>query len=485
MQPVDTSLSGETATDRVLCVDIDGSLIASDLILESLLVLMRSQPWAVAKLPVWLLKGRAHMKSQLARLATPDVATLPYRKAVLSYLHEQRDQNRRLVLASAADESLARAIADHLGLFDDVIASDGTSNLKGVAKLKAIEDQFGQGGFDYLGDSWADLPIWKAAGWAIVVQPNQRLLRAIKAHQPNPLVLEPATGGFRPWLKMLRVHQWAKNLLIFVPLIAAHLIGDLHLVFAAVMGFFAFSFGASSVYIVNDLMDLPADRLHPTKRRRPLASSRISIGVGLITFPILLLASLAIGASLPAEFLQLLILYLISSSAYTFYFKKKLLVDVLCLAGLYTLRILAGGAATGIEISRWLMAFSMFFFLSLAFVKRFSEILTSTGDRKERIAGRGYRAADLDIIRTGGVTAGFVAVLVLCLYLNDPSSVQLYRHSRRLWLLCPLILYWLLRIWFLADRDQMHADPMVFALTDLRSVLCGVICAAIVIAAMA
>jgi 4-hydroxybenzoate polyprenyltransferase/phosphoserine phosphatase len=467
------------ALARVLCVDLDGSLIASDLLYESFLGLLRTKPWDALRIPVWLLSGRAHLKRRLAERAVTDVGTLPYRDQVIDYLRQQRQQDRRLVLATAADERLARAVAEHLGLFDDVIASDGKSNLKGRAKLRAIEARYGKGGFDYIGNGWEDLPIWESAGEAVIVRSGQKLLRELRSRRPRALVFEPAGSGLVPWLRMLRVHQWAKNLLVFVPLIGSHRLREWPLLLATMVAFLAFSFGASAIYIVNDLIDLPSDRTHPHKRLRPLASGRIPIPVGLTTSLLLLGASIALGALLRSQFLGLLLLYLASSTCYTFLLKRKLLVDVLCLAGLYTLRILAGGAAIGVEITVWLMAFSIFLFLSLAFVKRYSELAETGGDR----SNRGYRSEDLDLIRVVGPACGCVAALVLCLYLNDPLSASLYHHPKRLWLLCPLVLYWITRLWFLAQRGQMHSDPVVFAITDWRSLAAGLIGGAIIIAA--
>ncbi len=282
---------------------------------------------------------------------------------------------------------------------------------------------------------------------------------------------------------MLRIHQWAKNLLLFVPLIASHRVTEGVLFMALVVAFLAFSLGASAIYVINDLFDLTSDRLHFRKRYRPLASGRIPIPAGMASCALLFGASIALGMLLPLPFLGLLVLYLATSTAYTFVFKRKLMVDVLCLAGLYTLRILAGGAAVGVEISFWLLVFSMFLFLSLAFVKRYSELAALSREHGGYLSGRGYQQVDLEMIRSVGPASGYLAVLVLCLYLHDPASATLYRHPRVLWLLCPTVLYWITRIWFLAQRGQMHSDPVVFALTDARSLATGFLGAAIVVAA--
>jgi 4-hydroxybenzoate polyprenyltransferase len=480
LEPIETRAS---AGPRVLCVDIDGTLIASDLLFESLLGLARRRPWELALVPVWLASGRAHLKRQLANRGAIDVATLPYNEDVVAYLRRCRAQGRRLALATAADERLARAVAGHVGLFDAIIASDGTANLKGRAKLRAIEERCGQGGFDYLGNGWEDLPIWESAGDAAVVRPSRGLLKELQSRRPAAHVFARTGGQFATWLQMLRVHQWAKNLLLFVPLIAAHRLLEWPLLLGLLLAFVSFSLGASAIYILNDLIDLPSDRLHPRKRLRPLASGRASIPAGLAVAPICFGLSIAFAACLPWPFLGVLLLYLAVSTAYSFVLKKKLIVDVLCLAGLYTLRILAGGAAVGVPISFWLLVFSMFLFLSLAFVKRYSELESVSREQGGALSGRNYQQVDLEMVRSVGPASGYLAVLVLCLYLNDPASATLYRHPKVLWLLCPTVLHWITRIWFLAQRGQMHSDPLVFALTDKRSLITGAVGGAIVAAA--
>jgi 4-hydroxybenzoate polyprenyltransferase/phosphoserine phosphatase len=486
--PLTVNRTGQDETEtnavhRVICVDLNGCLIASDLLYESLMCLLRTRTRDAVRIPVWLLKGRAHLERQLAERAAPNFATLPYRSDVVAYLRKLRDGSCRLVLATAADELLARPVAEHLGLFDDIIASDGKSSLKGRAKLLAIEARYGDCGFDYVGNSSEDLPIWESAREAVIVRPGKKLLKALHARQPPAHVFVRTEGGPATWLRMLRVHQWAKNLLVFVPLLAAHRLTALPLVLASLIAFAAFSLGASAVYVVNDLIDLTSDRVHARKRSRPLASGRIPIPVGMATLPLLVCAAIALGALLPLPFLGVLLVYLATSMAYTFILKRKLLVDVLCLAGLYTLRILGGGAAIGVEITPWLMAFSMFLFLSLAFVKRFAELAEPSRETIGYLPGRGYRQADLDMIRSVGPASGYIATLVLCLYVNDPSCASQYRNPKLLWLLCPLVLYWITRIWFLAQRGQMHSDPIVFALNDWRSVVVALVGAAIVVTA--
>ncbi|WP_099092055.1 UbiA family prenyltransferase [Paludisphaera borealis] len=463
-----------TTTERSLplCVDLDGTLIATDLLWESTFTLIRTRPMEAALMPIWLLKGRANLKARIGERVGVDARLLPYRAEVVDYLRGERARGRWLVLATAADRRLAEAVAEHLDVFDEVVASDDGRNLKGREKLAALQARFGAGGFDYLGDSRADLPIWEAANKALIVRTDRSIERRAAAVCSPSLIFDGAGGGPKALVKALRPHQWAKNVLVFVALIAAHQVFHLGPLLKCGMAFLAFSFTASAVYILNDLLDLESDRRHPRKRRRPFASGAASIpaGVGLIVA--LLGAATAAAAFLPPSFIGLLILYLALTTAYSVYLKRKLMVDVLCLAGLYTLRILAGGAAASIVISPWLMAFSMFFFLSLAFAKRYTELTAAEGSL-EKIPGRGYWPMDLELIRSVGPTSGYLCVLVFCLYLNSPDVRTHYGRPEVLWLSCPLLLYWISRIWFLAYREQLDDDPVAFALRDRISYLIG------------
>ena len=471
-----------SGVDQVLCVDLDGSLLATDFLYESVVAVLRKNPLEFVRVLIWAFQGRAYLKRRLAERAELDVRLMPLNQELLAFLKCQYSAGRRLVLASAADQSLAVALANHLGLFDEVLASDGLVNLKGTAKLRAIEARFGPGGFEYVGNGWEDLPIWESAGTAIAVQPSPRLLRGIRSRRLPCQIFKRPDHTRMDWPRLLRIHQWSKNLLLFIPLVMAHRLADWRLVFASMVAFLAFSLGASSIYLLNDLFDLTSDRMHPRKRFRPMASGRISIRAGFTASLLLFSSSIALAAfRLP--FLQILLVYIAVSIAYTFILKQSLILDVLCLAGLYTLRIVAGGAVTGIPISVWLLAFSMFLFLSLAFVKRYTELATHTVSRNETLHGRGYCAIDLDMIRSVGPASGYLAVLVICLYLNDSESIALYRDPGLLLLLGPVIFYWISRVWFLAQRGQMHSDPVVFALKDRQSLVAALACAIIIAAA--
>jgi 4-hydroxybenzoate polyprenyltransferase/phosphoserine phosphatase len=455
-----------------LCVDLDGTLIATDLLYESTLALVRTRPLDLALLPVWLRKGRANLKLQVMERTSLDVTTLPYRPEVLAFLKEQKQEGRRLVLATAAQERLARQVADHLGLFDEVLGSDAVRNLKGRRKLETLRQRFGATGFDYIGDSHADLPVWQSARQAHLVSRSHRLRAQAEAVCTLHRVFECPGGGIQDLLKAIRPHQWAKNLLLFVPLLTSHQLQNVGRLLDALLALVAFCLSASSVYVVNDLIDLPSDRSHHSKRSRAFAAGRLSIPTGVVLCLMLMAAGLGVAFWLPPAFGLLLVLYLFLSIAYSAYLKEKLLLDVICLAALYAHRILAGGAATSVVISPWLLAFSMFFFLSLAFAKRYMELVANRG-ALWKLAGRDYRPGDLELIRAMGPVCGQLSVLVLCLYISSPDVRPLYRMPEALWLLCPIFFYWISRIWFLACREHLHEDPVLFALRDRNSYLAG------------
>ncbi len=457
-------------TARPLCVDLDGTLVTTDLLWESFILTLRRQPLTVLQLPLWLLRGKAYLKRRLCAVAVPDARTLPYREDVLALLRAQQAAGRPLVLATAADRSIADAVAAHLGCFSAVLASDGQRNLAGAAKLAAVRQHCGADAFDYIGNSAADLPLWAAAQESILVEPPAA--RVERATRPGTVrhILRSPRRPLATLVRALRMHQWAKNGLLFLPLVLSHQLFDLALFGRAVAAFVAFSLCASAVYIMNDLLDLEADRAHPHKRLRPFAAGALQIPTGLALLPVLL--GLGLGTSLallPPEFTLTLVGYLLLTSAYSLYLKAKLLLDVFLLAGLYTLRVLAGGVATGIAISPWLAAFSMFFFTSLAFLKRYSELRLLQEQQVRRSRRRDYSVADMDLLRSAGTASAYAAVLVLALYTNSPEVLELYARPQALWLILPIVLYWTTRIWFLADRGRVPDDPIVFTARDRMS----------------
>lgn len=472
-------------SDCALFVDLDGTLTCSDLLAEAIVLALKRNPLNVFRLIVWAINGRANLKQRMAQWITPDVANQPYRLEVIDFLAEQKSVGgRRIVLATASDELWASRVAEHLDLFDDVIASNGDVNLKGRAKLEAIQAYCRKKDirtFDYIGDSRADVPIWLAASNAIAVDPGGLALRSLSDNQLRNFASGNLLLTLRVILRAMRPQQWAKNLLLFTPLMMAHQLTNLPRLMLGLAALFAFCMCSSAIYIVNDMLDAEADRRHPTKRRRPFASGQLSMAAG----PPLTLALIVLGLGvalvwLPPNFQLLLASYLVLTTLYSFWLKSKLMIDVVLLALLYTLRVLAGGMATDIEVSQWMMSFSMFIFTSLAFAKRYSELQRLNESNEDLSIGRGYKAKDLQMLGSAGPASGYLSVLVLALYLNSNQVAELYVQPLWLWPLCPLMLYWIGRLWIVAGRGELPDDPVAYTITDRRSWIV-VTCAGIVL----
>jgi len=406
------------------------------------------------------------MKEQIAQRVDLDAALLPYNGQFLKYLQEQHGLGRRLVLATAANKKIAHAVSRYLGLFDLVLSSDDSINLSGARKLQHLQSAFGNSGFDYAGNSLADVEILIAARQALVVDPEPGVLAAVEKATTVVHIFDRRRKNIFMYLKALRTHQWLKNLLLFVPLLAAHRFSDLGMLGQVGLAFLSFSLCASSVYLLNDLVDLPADRVHPRKCMRPLASGEMPIIHGVLLIPVLLIVAVLIALLLPSQFLLTLGIYYVFTLAYSMWFKLVVILDVIILAGLYTMRVLAGAAAVSIVPSFWLLAFSMFVFLSLAMLKRFTELLEVSGENKQSNQVRGYYTEDLELLKSMGVASGYLGVLVLALYINSPDVAVHYTNPQVIWLLCPLLLYWMSRTWLVATRNKMHDDPVVFAARD-------------------
>ena len=454
-----------------LCVDLDHTLIRTDVLWESVVQLWRHPAIAVRAIAALLSRGKAAFKSTLANAVTVDVATLPYNEDVLAYARSRHLAGQKVILATASHRTIAQRVADHLGIFESVFATENDANLSGTAKRDVLVSAYGEGGYDYIGDSKKDLPIFKSARHALLASPSRRLLQQASAMGNVAHVFPAVPANAKTFARALRLHQWAKNALLAVPLLSAHLLLSPQAWVNLIIAFFGFGLVASATYLVNDLLDLQSDRQHARKRFRPLADGRLSIQSGLALCAASVIAGCAISLLLPPAFMLYLGVYVVLTLSYSFDLKRRLLVDVIALALLYTLRILAGGAAIGVAVSEWLLMFSLFIFLSLAFLKRVIEIAGSQSDT--RIAGRGYSIIDLDTARTIGITSGLLSVMVLSLYISSPAVTQLYQAPQVLWLLCPLLIYWIARIWLLVARGEVHHDPVVFALQDWRSYVVG------------
>lgn len=466
-----------------LCVDLDGTLIHGDLLLETCIALLRKNPLYLFALPWWLLHGKACLKAQVASRVLLNHTTLPFHQELLQWLTDEKREGRHIWLCTASNHRLAEAVASHLQLFDGVLASSDTQNLSGQQKADMLVAKFGPRAFDYCGNARVDLYVWSVSRGGVVVNADVGLER--RARQVTNIYLTFASHrqSARAVWKVLRPHQWAKNVLLFVPLAAAHRILDAAALADALLGFLAFCLCASSVYVLNDMLDVEADRQHPHKAARPFASGLLPLRAGFLLIPLLLFASAALSLRLPAPFRLALMAYYLLTLGYTLGIKKVVIVDVLCLAGLYTIRIVAGAMAVAVPLSLWLLLFSLFLFLSLALVKRFAELQVMQRRGRLEASGRGYRLDDLGLLESLGTGAGYMCVLVLALYINSPAVETLYHRPQVLWALCPLLLYWISRVWVYSHRGLMHDDPVMFALRDRVSLALGAMSAIVVCAA--
>jgi 4-hydroxybenzoate polyprenyltransferase len=465
-----------------LVVDLDGTLIATDLLWEGLFLLIRRNLLHLLLVPYWIaVGGPCRLKNEIAARVTIDAEALPYRPELMARLKEEKAAGRHLVLATGTPEKFARAIADHLGIFDSVFCTDGVNNLTSTRKRSLLIKTYGDAAFDYAGNSRHDIAVFDAAREAIVVAPDRAAARWHRTHGGE--LFPSRKPSWKTILRMLRAHQWLKNTLIVVPTILNHQYLNPALLFSCFLAFVSFSAAASAIYIVNDFFDASLDRRHPTKKNRPFASGLLSVPFGLAVSACLIVISFAVAIFLPPLFMAVLAGYLVMTTAYSVAIKRMLLIDVFTLAGLYTMRILAGAAVTQIPVSFWLLAFSIFFFLSLALVKRYVELDGTEIEKGVRIAGRGYRGEDRDIIAQGGVAAAFGSAMVLALYIDGNSVRELYEYPWMIWPLAPAVLYITLRIWVLARRSEMHDDPVVFIISDWRSQIVILIGAVMLVAA--
>ena len=456
---------------RVIAVDLDGTLTLTDTLYEAALVLARSKPIMLFLLPFWLVKSVAYFKLKVAENSVLDVTTLPYNAPFIDWLKEQKARGKTIVLCTAANELIARNVYKHFDLFDDFIASDETTNLKSANKRKELEDKYGEHGYDYAGNSSADLEVWAGATQAIVVNASVTVLTKASKVASVSETFPSENPNLSVWLKALRVHQWLKNLLLFVPLLAAHQFGNFQSLATLTLAFISFSLCASSVYIINDLLDLESDRRHPRKKNRPFASAKLPISLGLVVALALIGSSVALGAVVGEEFLVILLLYLSLTVAYSMALKRLVLIDCLTLATLYTVRIIAGAVAVSVSLSFWLLAFSVFMFFSLALVKRYAELKVQILEAKSFAHGRGYVVSDAPLLQTLGVTSGYISALVLALYVQSEDIVSLYAQPLAIWLVLPILLFWVSWVWLKAERGEMHDDPIVFAAKDKASLV--------------
>ncbi len=466
-----------------LVVDLDGTLAKTDLLIESVFALIKKNPLYVFLIPFWLLKGKSFLKHQVSRRVHLDVRLLPYHQPLLEYLKDQRALGRALVLATGNDELIAGQVAAHLRLFDRVLASDGTVNLIHRVKQRRLVAEFGEKGFDYAGNEGRDLAVWSSARKAVIVNASERVVRRVAQVTEIERTFGRGEGFLHPCLQALRLSHWLKNLLVFVPLLLAYRYNEPALLGRAFLAFLSFGLAASCVYIINDLADLPADRRHFRKRMRPFAAGDLSLAWGLALVPLLFVLSIALGCFLPLPFIAMLALYYLLNLGYSFTLKQVVILDVVILAALYTARILAGAAAVAIWPSAWLAAFSMFIFFSLALVKRYAELVLMRKEHGRNIQVRGYLDIDGELLASMGAGSGYLAVLVLAMYISSGAVDILYKRHEFIWLLCPLLLYWISYVWLIAHRGRMEDDPLVFAVRNPVSQIVAVLAVVIILIA--
>ena len=459
-----------------LVVDLDGTLIKTDLLFESANQFITRHPFRLATIFGWFIQGKSYLKAQLAKNYSIDVTSLPYNHNLISWLSEQHQLGRKIILATATHKLLAQAVANHLGFINEVLATNGNVNLKENEKRDLLINKYGKRGFDYIGNDVADFPVWRSANVAYVVSSSPAFIKRVGTiGNLAQNFSSERSSPIHSLVKALRPHQWVKNILIFVPLLAAQHIGNLVSDIQALIAFGLFCLTASSVYLLNDLVDVQDDRHHHRKKHRPFAAGNLSLVTGWLIWPLLLVISFGLAwFLLPANFVVAIAIYFVLTLAYSLRLKQTAIIDVLTLASLYTLRIIAGAAAISVPLSFWLLTFSMFIFLSLAFIKRFSELKSARqANIHGLLRGRGYEHQDLELVSTMGVGSGYLAVLVLALYIQDSRTNELYHTPQLIWLACPILLFWISRAWLITHRGQMHDDPIVFAIKDRMSWLVG------------
>lgn len=467
-----------------LVIDLDGTLLKSDTLWEAVVHMLATKPWLVFALPFWLMKGKAFLKVKAAPYAVGYAADWPYNREVVKLAEKAKAEGRRVCLATAANISIAREVAEHLRLFDTVLASDGESNLKGGAKLRLLKETFGAGGFDYVGDSASDLPVFAACRQAFLVgSQDSSLSKRAAAANTSLQVISSGQSGLWLFAKAIRMRQWVKNIIIFVPLILSQDFAWSR-VLASIYACAAFSFGSSCIYVINDLVDLPFDRRSPKKRKRPFAAGDLPLWWGLVLAALLFGLTLLSLWTLPLLFMETVAVYFILNVLYSFYLKRIIILDVIILAGFYVIRLIAGATAMDSELTNWLLGFGCFIFLGLGVVKRSGELRAAKKSKRrtdvvagepKNFLGRSYYPNDCQILECMAVASGFSAVTVFALYIDTLKASTLYSQLHYLWALCPLMMYWYGRILLIAHRGDLLSDPVEFVVTDRTSLYCGLV----------
>lgn len=475
-----TVMNSTNPTTVPLCVDLDGTLVSSDMLIESVLLLVKQRPLTLLLLPLWLLKGKSYLKHQVAKRANLNKLVLPLNQEVVDYVRSQKCI-RKTVLVTGSHQLIADLVGDQLELFDVVKGSTEDVNLTSHRKRDWLVDEFGELGFDYIGNDTDDLNVWPVAKQAMVVSESGGI--ESNADQTFTKVFETRSTKPTDYLSLLRVHQWAKNVLILVPFVLDQRLGDWPATVSILLAFVAMCLLASVTYIINDMLDLQADRQNTTKVKRALASTRVSLVKGAKVSGLLLCILLLIVLFLPAEFNLVLLSYTVLTLLYSFVFKQFVLLDVCVIASLHTMRVIGGTVAIAAEWSFWLLAFSMFIFFSLALAKRVAELMNLAKVNKAGSLGRDYQVGDIPVLQSIGICAGYLSVLIVALYIQSDKVRVMYSTPEVLWLVCPIIMYWVGRIWIKTARGEMHEDPIIFAMRDRISLHIVVMIASVVVTA--
>ena len=452
-----------------LIIELDGTLIKSDLLFESFYSMIKHNLFLVFLLPLWFLHGKVYLKKQIAKHSYIDVESLPYQQMFIEFLRIEFNNGRKLILVTASFKTLAIKVANYLGIFSEVLSTDENINISGKQRLEVLLKKYGKQGFDYAGNGNPDHRIFPYARYAILVNPRKNILKTVKEHPHVRQVFDERNHGILPYFKVLRIHQWLKNLLLFIPLLTSHQWLNISIIIKSIVGFIAFNICASGGYLFNDLLDLPSDRNHPIKKHRPFTSGELSIISGSILMILLVIIGLIIAAVINWRFFGILLLYSLLTFAYTIHLKMYVLLDVLVLAILYTVRVIAGAELIQVPLSFWLLAFSLFLFFSLALIKRCSELYELIKIGSEQTRGRDYHITDINYLREMGIVSGYLSIIVVALYINSTNVVILYSHPKVLWLICLVLFYWISRLWLKTGRGEMTEDPIIFSLKDRGS----------------
>ncbi len=460
--------------NKNLAVDLDGTLIKTDILFESILIFIKKNPLNIFKLFSWLLNGRLFLKKKLSEIVCPSVENLPYNKDVINFIHKKKQEGFKIILATATINTIANKISNYLNIFDDVVASSN-ENLSGKYKEAALVSMFGKNNFEYIGNSTKDVNVWESSSKCHLVKPTKKILNKIKSRKLGEIFVNNLSF-LKIFFSAIRIHQWVKNILLFIPLAAAHLLFEIDLLINGLIAFLCFGLCASSIYLFNDLIDIEDDRNHEDKRNRQLAAGNLTIMGALFLIAVLLTISFTFSyILLPINFLLIILLYIFINIFYSIYLKNIILLDLFLLAFLYTLRLIAGAEAMYLETTFWIITFSMFIFFSLAVVKRYTEFVRKGNNNEGAIKVRSYTDRDKLFLFILGITTGLISVLVLALYINEVSRIDIYPQKELLWFSCPLLFYWMTRVWLLASRGEMNYDPVIFAIKDNQSRFIGIL----------